>query len=221
MDEDDEGEEEVPLDAKFFRAFVARARALNPVVPRTDGTDGEAERGRRLVNHIVEEYVQMRSQDGRDAKHDHAKSTLTPRQLLSILRLATAHARVRGSVELDEVDVDEAIRLVGASKSSLEDDVATGKARDPRAGGGGGAGGAVDADDAVSKIFRKITEMLKARQGEADAHVKYSELEERVLRMGMTRELLDRTLEEYSRPDVGVLHVNRARTKVRLVESGA
>jgi DNA replicative helicase MCM subunit Mcm2 (Cdc46/Mcm family) len=36
-----------------------------------------------------------------DSLHDHSKAALTPRHLLSILRLASAHARLRESKELE------------------------------------------------------------------------------------------------------------------------
>ena len=192
------------LPPKFIRAFVHRCRAFKPVVPNIDSQDpNEKERAKRFLTHIVEAYVEMRQQDATDSNHDHSKSALTPRQLLSVLRLASAHARLRGAKELEEEDVDEAIRLVRASKASLEDENS----------------GEFDKDDPISRIFRIISEMLKARTDENDANpsIRYNEVEERVLRMGFKREQLKKTLEEYCRDDVGVLHMNKAGTTIRFV----
>jgi DNA replication licensing factor MCM7 len=46
----------------------------------------------------------------------------TPRTLLAIIRLAQALARLRLADEVAQIDVDEAIRLTEASKSSIEED---------------------------------------------------------------------------------------------------
>lgn len=167
-----------------------------------------------MVNHIVEAYVDMRVADGSDANNDHAKSNLTPRHLLSILRLATAHARVRGSVELEEVDVDEAIRLVQASKSSIEES--------PAGLGEGGEDGGRERvrDDAVSRIYRRVCDMLTSRRGEPDPHVTIAELEDWVLRMGLKRDDMRKTIKEYT-GEMAVLYLNPAGTKLRFVKEQA
>jgi len=190
----------------FIREFIAQARALHPVIPNGNDSDPRRrEQGKRVTARLVEAFVDMRKQDQSDQGNNHAQSAMTPRHLLSILRLATAHARVRGSALLSEDDVDEAIRLVVASKASLEDD-------EPPAAG-------VDKDDAVSKIYRKIVEFWNVLVGggedDDDLFLEYVELESKVLRLGFTREQLNKTLEVYSQ--LNSLAVNAARTKVRLV----
>ena len=49
---------------------------------------------------------------------------MTARQLLSILRLSQALARIRLSGTVSHADIDEAIRLTHASKASLIEDTA-------------------------------------------------------------------------------------------------
>merc|ERR1719373_1403783 len=51
---------------------------------------------------------------------DSRKSYTTPRTLLAILRLSQAHARARFSDRVERQDFDEAIRLMKASKESVE-----------------------------------------------------------------------------------------------------
>merc|ERR1712061_235595 len=51
---------------------------------------------------------------------DQKKSYTTPRTLLAILRLSQAHARARFSGRVEQQDFDEAMRLMKASKESVE-----------------------------------------------------------------------------------------------------
>jgi len=51
---------------------------------------------------------------------DSRKSYTTPRTLLAILRLSQAHARARFSERVERQDFDEAMRLMKASKESVE-----------------------------------------------------------------------------------------------------
>lgn len=60
----------------------------------------------------------------RDSNND-KYSYVTPRTLLAIIRLAQALARLRLADEVAQIDVDEAIRLIEASKSSIEEDETT------------------------------------------------------------------------------------------------
>lgn len=69
------------------------------------------------LSYIVEAYVSLRMQDAsttgnRRSKANADQAVMTPRQLLSILRLSQALARLRFSDVVAQEDVDEAIRLV-------------------------------------------------------------------------------------------------------------
>lgn len=72
-----------------------------------------------LTPFIVEAYVQMRQQDKARAAKTGGRGTLTARQLLSILRMAQALARLELRLEVTQKDVEEAIRLVMVSKASV------------------------------------------------------------------------------------------------------
>jgi DNA replication licensing factor MCM7 len=108
-----------PLEPSTIKHYIAAARNLDPVVPV------------ELTSYIVEAYVSLRMQDAnpthqsRRNKVDNDQSAMTARQLLSILRLSQALARLRLVEVVSHEDVDEAIRLTHASKSSLDDDVGT------------------------------------------------------------------------------------------------
>jgi len=96
-----------PFDAKFMRAFVRKAKTFEPVVTE------------ELMRDIQDAYVQMR-EDEKRSDIDSRKSYTTPRTLLAILRLSQAHARVRFSPRVERQDFDEAMRLMKASKESVE-----------------------------------------------------------------------------------------------------
>ena len=81
-----------------------------------------------------------------DEEEDKPKTYTSARTLLGVLRLSQALARLRYSDAVEQGDVDEALRLMEASKESLIDDAE--KER--------------DADrSAISKIFRIIKDEFK------------------------------------------------------------
>jgi DNA replication licensing factor MCM7 len=86
----------------LLREYISRARQHQPVVPED------------VAPYIVEAYVSLRSQGtsgggGKQAKNGD-QTVMTARQLLSILRLSQALARLRFSDYVAREDVDEAIR---------------------------------------------------------------------------------------------------------------
>lgn len=96
-------------DPKVIRAHIAAARLVNPIIPKNGS----------LTEYIVNNYVAMRAQEVDDGTQ--AKGYTSPRVLLSILRLAQALCRLRLATAVQREDVDEALRLMAASKASLED----------------------------------------------------------------------------------------------------
>jgi len=94
-------------DAEFMRAYIRRARDLEPLV------------GKDLQQLFVDAYVTLRDEERR-ASTDSRKSYTTPRQLLAIVRLSQAHARARLSTQVERSDFEEAMRLIQASKESVE-----------------------------------------------------------------------------------------------------
>ncbi|TVY22524.1 DNA replication licensing factor [Lachnellula hyalina] len=92
------------------RQYVAQARTFRPTVPTS------------VSEYMVKAYVKMREQQARDEKNKKQFAHTSPRTLLGILRLAQALARLRFSEEVVQDDVDEALRLIEASKDSLYQD---------------------------------------------------------------------------------------------------
>jgi DNA replication licensing factor MCM7 len=186
----DESPEEINVTPRILREYISRARRHNPVVP----TD--------VAPYIVEAYVNLRIAD-RPSTHGKKagdQTAMTARQLLSILRLSQALARLRFSDLVAREDVDEAIRLTHMSKASieLEDLKCIGKRK--------------RGEDVTSKIFSIIRDYATSTNSvEVDLKI----CEAMVLRKGYTGEQLKTCLDEYE--DLSVIQVNSSRTQVHFL----
>lgn len=78
----DEGGTGDQYDAKFLRAYIKKTKEFEPLIPQM------------LEEKIVLRYVDMRKAE-REEKADERKDYVTPRQLLGMIRLAMALAKLR------------------------------------------------------------------------------------------------------------------------------
>lgn len=190
--ENEETDEDI-VSPRVLREYIARARKHQPVVP----TD--------VAPYVVEAYVTLRMQDRPGAKksitNDGDQTVMTARQLLSILRLSQALARLRFSDFVAREDVDEAIRLTHMSKASLEDD-----GGDDSAGGNGRKRGREDVMSRIFNIIRDYATVSNSKQ------VELKMCEAMILRKGFTAQQLKTCLEEYEALDI--IQVNSTRTQV-------
>jgi len=149
-----------------------------------------------MTSYIVEAYVTLREQDGRGpgagSKSD--QNVMTPRQLLSILRLSQGLARLRLDISICHSDVDEAIRLTHASKASLIEEIT----------------GTVGQEDVVSQVYAVIRDF--ANQQQNSRTISYSDVEQMVVKKGYPVDVLQRTLKEYS--SIGVLSMTDDGTQI-------
>ena len=102
---------------------------------------------------------------------------MTARQLLSILRLSQALARLRMSNTVSHGDVDEAMRLTHSSKSSLLDDDFN-----PN----------LSREDVVSSIYTIMRDFAASR---GVSTVDYNNIEMMVLKKGFSAAQLQHTLQ--------------------------
>jgi DNA replication licensing factor MCM7 len=198
-DSNDEGEATEEDDTKelvspkVLREYITRARKHQPTMPP------------EVAPYVVEAYVALRSQDrpggsSRGASRyskQNDQTVMTARQLLSILRLSQALARLRFSDFVAREDVDEAIRLTHMSKASLLDDDTD------------DAGGKKRGEDVTSRIFNIIRDYATSS---GSKEVEMTLCEAMVLRKGFTSQQLQACLEEYEA--IEVIAVNRNRTHV-------
>ncbi|CAI5709803.1 unnamed protein product [Peronospora destructor] len=203
-----------PVRPEVLRYFIAIAKQYQPSIPE------------HLCGYIVEAYVTLRQQDANehvrerqqqqfrqrqygDGGANDAQTAMTARQLLSILRLSQALARLRFSTEIIHQDVDEAIRLVYVSKASLsEQDDVNGTGNSTQAGATNRGVRSSGSSDATSKIFRLLLEFATDRNLKVLA---MSDLEPVVLRKGFTSQQLNACIGYYQELEVMQLSSNGTR----------
>eukprot|EP01138_Halocafeteria_seosinensis_P015400 gb/GECG01015717.1/.p1 GENE.gb/GECG01015717.1/~~gb/GECG01015717.1/.p1 ORF type:complete len:760 (+),score=102.60 gb/GECG01015717.1/:1-2280(+) len=96
------------VEPEVLRCYLEQVKQNNvPYVPEES------------AQFIVDKYVDLRSEDAKAGKKSDSRGSLTPRQLLSILRMAQALARLQCHEEVEKEDVEEAIRLTNVSKQAL------------------------------------------------------------------------------------------------------
>lgn len=127
-----------PIDPVLMRHYIAEARRRRPIVPR------------EVSNYVVSAYVQLRKNSKEDEEKNSQFTYTSARTLLAVLRLSQALARLRFAEQVEIPDVDEALRLMEVSKSSLFDE----DEKDREA----------DRTD-VSKIYRIIKDMASSGAG--------------------------------------------------------
>jgi len=190
-DKSDYDEEKGVVSPRLLREYISRARRHEPVVPP------------EVAPYIVEAYVSLRMQDRPGRNNRSTKSgdqtAMTARQLLSILRLGQALARLRFSDFVAREDVDEAIRLTHMSKASLtEEESEDGKT--------------TRREDVMSRIFNIIRDYSTTSNS---PNVEMKLAEAMVIRKGFTVQQLQSCLEEYEALEV--IQVNQNRTTIHFV----
>lgn len=167
------------------RQYVAQARTFRPTVPTN------------VSEYMVKAYVKMRDQQSRDEKNKKQFAHTSPRTLLGILRLAQALARLRFSEEVVQDDVDEALRLIEASKESLHQDQ-------------GGYGRDMSPSSRIYNLVRGLAESGQCRPDDAEdddeedtgMELSMRKVEERVIAKGFTRDQWQTAVMEYTNLDI-------------------
>ncbi|EST06977.1 MCM N-terminal domain protein [Kalmanozyma brasiliensis GHG001] len=194
------------ISPTLMRHYIALARQKRPVLSKA------------VSDYVVGAYVQMRSQ----YKEDDLSSTSGPggngtgyvsaRTLLGIIRLSQALARLRFDDSVSIPDVDEALRLLEVSKSSILHHPSLANNRD-----------ALGQDQThISKIYRIIRDYYNKNvrsldddddeddpMGQQDQGVSLAELRARVLASGFVEDQFQECVKEYE--DLGVVHVGATR----------
>ncbi|RYO98601.1 hypothetical protein DL766_000964 [Monosporascus sp. MC13-8B] len=177
------------------RAYVARARTYRPTVPES------------VTEYLTRTYVRMRGAQRRAEKRNRQFTHTTPRTLLGVVRLAQALARLRFAASVSRDDVDEALRLMEASKESLA-------AHESYAGFSGRR-----SQNAASRIYNLVKSLADSgacradgdqdpeeddEEEEAGGAVELSlrKVRERVLAKGFTEDQWLSALDEYTNLDV-------------------
>ena len=186
-----------------------------------------------MGDYLVSAYVQMRQCDAQERHRSTntnaqmatatANTTVgwaSPRTLLAITRLAQAHARTCLRDTVTDLDVDEALRLLDAAKSSLIDTETVHRRREY-----------LTPSNAIYTILRQAAIEASGLDVGNDAdtmmmgddesrsavlEVRYADVVERVKARGWTERQLEECLQEFEA--MNVLQVGRARTKITFVQ---
>lgn len=197
-------EDEVVFPPDEVRAYIARARAYRPVVPQN------------VSEYLIKTYVKMRDSQKKAEKRGKQFAHTTPRTLLGVVRLAQALARLRFDNEVSQDDVDEALRLIEASKDSLNSE----------------AGGGRRQMNVSSRIYNLVKSLMETRQclpddadeedDEFGVELSMRKVKERVVAKGFTEDQWLSTLDEYTELDVSncvaallLLHRNKCANTLR------
>ncbi|KAM9902097.1 hypothetical protein OXX79_004139 [Metschnikowia pulcherrima] len=160
--------EYTPLDPQTIRQYISIARTFRPVVPKEVG------------EYVTQSYINMRKESHRNQDSVKMFAHITPRTLLGILRLSQALARIRFGTEVNKNDVDEALRLLQVSKSSME-------TRDQ------------EREDPMSQVINHIRRLVR-EEGTNQLSMAY--LRERIIAKGYTAEQFEACVAEYVSLDV-------------------
>lgn len=173
-------------EPNIIRSYIAQAKAMEPTIPKD------------LHTFIIQKYVEKRKQESESTKQGY--QYITPRSLLAIIRLAQALAKLRMGDKVSQDDVDEALRLVEVSKSSVDTSDEKGEMNIP-----------TQKTDAKSQAFKVIRELCSKAK---DKTVKMT-LIERKLFPKFSKKLLQTVLEEYV--NLSILYVDVNGTEVTLL----
>ncbi|XP_011302401.1 DNA replication licensing factor Mcm7 [Fopius arisanus] len=164
------------IDMNLMRRYIALCKTIDPAISPD------------ITEYIVESYVDMR----RESRNSHDKTFTSARNLLAVIRLSTALARLRLSATVEKEDVAEANRLVEMSKYSIN-------CSESHTGG--------KHQTTANRIFQVILELVNDSKT-----IKVPDILQRCTNKGFTPDDIDHCIEEYE--ELNVWQVNQARTKV-------
>ncbi|EDW69131.1 DNA replication licensing factor Mcm7 [Drosophila virilis] len=164
------------LDMNLMRRYINLCKRKHPTIPD------------ELTDYIVGAYVELR----REARNQKDMTFTSARNLLGILRLSTALARLRLSDRVEKDDVAEALRLLEMSKDSLNQIHEHQKGHVP------------NTSDRIFAIVRELAGSGKA--------VKIADIMDRCTTKGFKPDQVDKCIDDYE--ELNVWQVNMGRTKI-------
>uniref|UniRef100_A0A183B3A1 DNA replication licensing factor MCM7 n=1 Tax=Echinostoma caproni TaxID=27848 RepID=A0A183B3A1_9TREM len=147
-----------------------------------------------LADYLVGAYVEMR----KEARVNKEMTYTSARTLLAIMRLSTARARLRAATEVTKSDIDEAMRLMEASRASIN---AT------TAGDFDRVGRPQSYKDIIYHIVRELT-------GAGDGTARLADVMERCAARGYTPAQVNEVVDAYENLNVWQTNVGRTRLTV-------
>ena len=171
------------MNFQIFLLFFNNFFGMQPRLPQ------------ELTEHLANAYVTIRE----DSRNNRNATFTSARTLLSIIRMATALAKLRLGDQIERMDVDEALRLMEMSKFTLAADEEAGQRR--------------NRNRPIDQIYKIIVEMMNNSPNEAS--YKVDDIINNCGKQGFTQEQIMDAIEEYESLNVWI--VNSTRTKLTRV----
>ena len=178
-------------DEEFIRKYIAQAKRLRPIIPQ------------ELHNFIVQKYVEKRKMEIQQ-KDKQGYQYITPRSLLAVLRLSQALAKLRMNDEVRQEDVDEALRLVEVSQSSIN--------KNENKEGLEKFDGITKKNDVKSQIYNIVSDLCKNNEMKT---VKIDTIRKKIKAKNFNDKQLENVLKEYV--ELSILYVDENHTEVTLL----
>ncbi|WIA36887.1 hypothetical protein OEZ86_008135 [Tetradesmus obliquus] len=167
------------IPPRLLRAYITLARRQQPAIPQ------------ELTDYVAAHYVEARGQEASELGERGAY--ITPRTLMSILRLSQAVAKLRFDDNVVRSDIDAAIALMRASQASIEPELAKRTREDP-----------------VSRLYMAIKDWaVKMRTPLVPWETIESCATNAVITGDTRRDIISATLEEYAAISVWIIKRDR------------
>ena len=176
---------------EFIREYIAQAKKCRPTIPQD------------LHNFIVQKYVEKRKLEI-EQKNKQGYQYITPRSLLAVIRLSQALAKLRMNDKVKQEDVDEALRLVEVSQSSIN--------KKENKEGLANFDGVGKKTDAKSQIYNIVSDLCK---NDKNKTVKIDVIKKKIRGRNFTDKQLENMLQEYV--NLSILYVDENHTEVTLL----
>ena len=176
---------------EFIREYIAQAKKCRPTIPQD------------LHNFIVQKYVEKRKLEI-EQKNKQGYQYITPRSLLAVIRLSQALAKLRMNDKVKQEDVDEALRLVEVSQSSIN--------KKDNKEGLATFDGVGKKTDAKSQIYNIVSDLCK---NDKNKTVKIDVIRKKIRLRNFTDKQLENMLQEYV--NLSILYVDENHTEVTLL----
>uniref|UniRef100_F7AUJ3 DNA replication licensing factor MCM7 n=1 Tax=Ciona intestinalis TaxID=7719 RepID=F7AUJ3_CIOIN len=172
-----------PIDMRLMRKYIALCKSKHPVVPL------------ELRDYITAAYVELR----KEARASNDATFTSARTLLSILRIATALARLRLADVVEKDDVNEAMRMMEMSKDTLNP----------------GSENIQRKQRPTDAIFQILRDMAPQDGSNTVSSVRVADARQRCVAKGFTPDQFDEAVEEYEALNVWLL--NTAKTRLTFI----
>ena len=176
---------------EFIREYIAQAKRCRPTIPQD------------LHNFIVQKYVEKRKLEI-EQKNKQGYQYITPRSLLAVIRLSQALAKLRMNDKVKQEDVDEALRLVEVSQSSIN--------KKENKEGLANFDGVQKKTDAKSQIYNIVSDLCK---NDKNKTVKIDVIKKKIRTRNFSDKQLENMLQEYV--NLSILYVDENHTEVTLL----